>query len=108
MDLRFNDEQQMWHDLLHRFMDQEVGREYTRDHDMRREFPEEIFQKMASQGWLGLMVPESEGGMAADPIMFAIFCEAIRRVQCFRILSSCSLKLRPVIAASQGGIITEN
>ena len=77
MDFEFNDEQQLWHDTVHRFMDQEVGREYTREHDQSREFPEEVFQKMAAMGWLGLLVPESEGGMACDAVMFAIFCEAI-------------------------------
>jgi alkylation response protein AidB-like acyl-CoA dehydrogenase len=77
MDFRFTDEQQMWHDTLHKFMDQEVGREYTREHDASREFPEEVFQKMAAQGWLGLLIPESDGGMATDAVMFAIFCEAI-------------------------------
>lgn len=77
MDFRFNEEQQLWYDTLHNFMEKEVGREYTREHDASREFPEEVYKKMADQGWLGLMVPEEEGGVAADPIMFAIFCEAI-------------------------------
>lgn len=77
MDFRFNEEQQMWRDTLNNFMDREVGREYTRKHDESREFPEEVFQKMAAQGWLGLLVEEAEGGVEADPVMFAIFCEAI-------------------------------
>jgi alkylation response protein AidB-like acyl-CoA dehydrogenase len=34
---------------------------------------------MAQQGWLGLLLPESDGGAAADPVMFAIFCEAIAK-----------------------------
>ena len=77
MDFRFNEEQQIWHDTVHAFMEKEVGREYTREHDQSREFPEEVYRKMAAQGWLGLMVPEEDGGVAADPVMFAIFCEAI-------------------------------
>jgi alkylation response protein AidB-like acyl-CoA dehydrogenase len=77
MDFQFNHEQQLWHDTLHQFMEKEVGREYTREHDANREFPEEVFQKMAKLGWLGLLIEEEEGGSAADPIMFAIFCEAI-------------------------------
>jgi alkylation response protein AidB-like acyl-CoA dehydrogenase len=77
MDFQFNHEQQLWHDTVHHFMEKEVGREYTREHDASREFPEEVFQKMAKLGWLGLLVDEEEGGSAADPIMFAIFCEAI-------------------------------
>ena len=77
MDFEFTQEQRMWRDTLHSFMEREVGREYTREHDASREFPEEVFQKMARQDWLGLLVDEDNGGSAADPIMFAIFCEAI-------------------------------
>ena len=77
MDFAFTDEQQMWHDMMHTFMEKEVGREYTRDHDQSREFPEELFQKAAENGWLGLLIPEAQGGMETDPVMFAIFCEAI-------------------------------
>ena len=77
MDFQFNHEQQLWHDTVHLFMEKDVGREYTREHDASREFPEEVFQKMAKLGWLGLLVDEEEGGSAADPIMFAMFCEAI-------------------------------
>jgi alkylation response protein AidB-like acyl-CoA dehydrogenase len=79
MDFRFNDEQQLWHETVHRFMDKEVGREYTREHDANREFPEEAYRKLAERGWLGLLVPETLGGLAADPIMYAIFCEAIAK-----------------------------
>lgn len=58
-------------------MEKEVGREYTREHDQSRVFPHEVYKKMADQGWLGLLAPEDMGGMACDPVMFAIFCEAI-------------------------------
>jgi alkylation response protein AidB-like acyl-CoA dehydrogenase len=79
MDFRFTDEQQMWRDTVHTFMEREVGREYTRDHDQSRDFPNEAYQKMADNGWLGLMIPEELGGSKADPIMFAIFCEGIAK-----------------------------
>lgn len=79
MDFRFNDEQRMWHDTVHAFMDKEVGREYTRKHDAQREFPYEVYRKMAANGWLGLLLPEADGGAEADPVMFAIFCEAIAK-----------------------------
>ena len=77
MDFQFTHEQRLWGDTVHSFMDKEVGREYTREHDANREFPEEVFKKMTQQGWLGLLVDEQDGGSAADPIMFALFCEAI-------------------------------
>jgi alkylation response protein AidB-like acyl-CoA dehydrogenase len=79
MDFDFNDDQRMWSETIHRFMDREVGREYTREHDQSREFPEEAYRKMADQGWLGLLVPEEHGGSEADAVMYAIFCEAIAK-----------------------------
>ena len=79
MDFRFTDEQRMWRDTVHSFMEKEVGRKYTREHDASREFPWEVYRKMARQGWLGLLLPEADGGSAADPVMFAIFCEAIAK-----------------------------
>lgn len=77
MDFQFNDEQRIWRDMLDQFMEKEVGREYTREHDQSREFPHEVYKKMADEGWLSLLIPEELDGMACDPIMFAIFCEAI-------------------------------
>ncbi|HYZ64200.1 MAG TPA: acyl-CoA dehydrogenase family protein [Acetobacteraceae bacterium] len=79
MDFRFTDEQQLWHDTLHRFMEQEVGREYTRKHDESREWPEEAYRKFAAQDWLGLLLPEADGGAGVDALMYAIFCEAIAK-----------------------------
>jgi alkylation response protein AidB-like acyl-CoA dehydrogenase len=79
MDFRFTEEQRMWRDTINTFMEKEVGREYTREHDASREFPWEIYKKMGSQGWLGLLLKEEDGGADADPIMFAIFCEAIAK-----------------------------
>ena len=79
MDFRLTDEQQLWKDTLHTFMEKEVGREYTREHDESREFPEEAYRKIAERGWLGLLVPEKLGGLDADPVMYAIFCEAMAK-----------------------------
>lgn len=79
MDFRFTEEQQLWKDTLHRFMEREVGREYTRKHDERREFPEEAYRKFAAQGWLGLLLPEDQGGAGMDAVMYAVFCEAIAK-----------------------------
>ena len=63
MDFRFTDEQQPGTRRCSRFMDKEVGREYTREHDESREFPYEAYQKMADHGWLGMLIPEEYGGM---------------------------------------------
>jgi alkylation response protein AidB-like acyl-CoA dehydrogenase len=79
MDFRLTDEQQLWYDTLQSFMDKDVGREYTRLHDESREFPYEAYKKIADNGWLGILIPEEYGGMAADAVMFAIFCESIAK-----------------------------
>jgi alkylation response protein AidB-like acyl-CoA dehydrogenase len=79
MDFRFTEEQQLWHDTLHRFMEQEVGREYTRKHDESREWPDQAYRKFAAQDWLGLLLPEADGGAEVDAVMYAIFCEAIAK-----------------------------
>ena len=60
-------------------MEREVGREYIRKHDESREFPEEAYRKIAERGWLGLLVPEAQGGLEADAVMYAIFCEVIAK-----------------------------
>jgi alkylation response protein AidB-like acyl-CoA dehydrogenase len=82
MDFSFTEEQRMWKDVVHNFMDNEFGRELTLKHDQSREFPEELYRKMAKEGWLGLLIPEDQGGlgMDKDPVMFAIFCEAIGKL----------------------------
>jgi alkylation response protein AidB-like acyl-CoA dehydrogenase len=79
MDFRHTEEQQAWKEMLHGFMEKEVGREYTREHDENREFPDEAYQKVADNGWLGLLIPEEDGGLAADPVFYAIFCEAMAK-----------------------------
>ena len=79
MDFQFTEEQALWGKTVHDFMDREVGREYIREHDAERTFPDEAYKKMADRGWLGLLVPEEYGGLNADPIMYAIFCEAIAK-----------------------------
>jgi alkylation response protein AidB-like acyl-CoA dehydrogenase len=79
MDFKLTGEQQLWKDTLHLFMEKEVGREYTREHDESREFPEEAYRKIADRGWLGLLVPEELGGLDADPVMYALFCEAMAK-----------------------------
>lgn len=79
MDFRHTEEQQAWKDMLHGFMEKDVGREYTREHDESREFPDEAYKKIADNGWLGLLVPEADGGLEADPVFYAIFCEAMAK-----------------------------
>lgn len=73
----FNEEQQLWYKTVHDFMDKEITREYVRKCDEDRRYPYEAYEKVAKQGWLGLLIPEEYGGEGLDAIMYAIFCEAV-------------------------------
>src|SRR3990167_5255297 len=74
----FSEEQQMWHDTVHRFIDTEGGgREYARRCDVDRRYPYELYETVARQGWLGLLIPEEYGGMGADAMFYAIFMGAM-------------------------------
>jgi alkylation response protein AidB-like acyl-CoA dehydrogenase len=71
------EEQEMWRDIVHRFMDEEIGREYIRRCDMERAYPYEGYEKIARAGWLKMMMPEEMGGDGADIFSYAIMCEAL-------------------------------
>ena len=62
MDYQFTSEQRLWHETIHTFMEKEVGREYTREHDASREFPWAVYKKMGELGWLGLLLAEAPDG----------------------------------------------
>ena len=65
--MKFSDflteEQQAWRETCHRFVDRQITREYIRRCDMDREYYYEGYEKVAREGWLGLMVPEQYGGI---------------------------------------------
>jgi len=70
-------EQQAWHDTCHRFMDAEITREYIRKCDMEREYYYDAYEKIAKQGWLGLMMAEEHGGIGGDAMDWTLFFEAM-------------------------------
>ena len=79
MDFRHTDEQQRGRTCCTASWRKRSGREYTREHDENREFPDEVYRKIGRQRLARLLIPEEHGGLAADPVMYAIFCEAIAK-----------------------------
>ena len=67
-------EQEMWRETVFRFMEEEVGREYVRERDRNREYPYEGYRKVVAQGWIGLLVPEEQGGQGGDICSYALMC----------------------------------
>jgi len=79
MDFSFTQEQEMWRTMLQDFTEKEAGREYTRDCDLEKRFPQELWDAGVKQGFLGLLIPEEYGGMGSDAIMYAIFMECLAK-----------------------------
>lgn len=75
----FTDEHEMFREVVDRFVEEHCSREYTRKHDLEREYPYEAYDRMAEQGWFGLTVPEAHGGMGADVLFRVILQEGLSR-----------------------------
>ena len=71
------------HDLLRRtirdFMVKEVAPAVD-EHERARRFPVDIVRRLGEMGWLGIPIPEDEGGAGLDTLAYAIAIEEIGRV----------------------------
>lgn len=78
MDKNFlDDSQALWLETVNRFMDDEVTVEYIRHCDINREYPYEAYEKIAKQGWLGLLFSEEEGGAGGDIFDYTLMAEGL-------------------------------
>ncbi len=71
------------HDLLRatvrEFMLAEVA-PVVDEHERTRRFPRDIVARLGEMGWLGIPIPEDEGGAGLDTLAYAIAVEEIGRV----------------------------
>jgi acyl-CoA dehydrogenase len=70
-------DQQEWRQACHRFVDEQITREYVRDCDMDRRYYSEGYAKLAASGYLGLLIPEEQGGSGGTTLAYALLCEAM-------------------------------
>ncbi|RMI28822.1 acyl-CoA dehydrogenase family protein [Nocardia stercoris] len=66
-----------WLDVVNKFMDHEITVEYVRHCDSNREYPYEAYEKIAQQGWLGILIPEEEGGSGGDIFDYSLMAEGL-------------------------------
>lgn len=78
MNFDLTSEQEMILKTIREFADEEVA-PGALERDRTKEFPVEIFKKMASLGLMGLPFPEEYGGAGADTVSFAIVTEELSR-----------------------------
>ncbi|MFE8703193.1 acyl-CoA dehydrogenase family protein [Cytobacillus sp. FJAT-54145] len=78
MNFDLTTEQEMILKTIHEFANEEVA-PGALERDRTKEFPKEIFKKLADMGMMGLPFPEEYGGGGADTISFAIVTEELSR-----------------------------
>ncbi|MBS4215624.1 MULTISPECIES: acyl-CoA dehydrogenase [Neobacillus] len=79
MNFDLTSEQQMIKKTIHQFAEEEVAPDAI-ERDRTKQFPTDVFKKMAEMGMMGLPFPEEYGGGGADTVSFAIVVEELSRV----------------------------
>jgi len=79
MDLDLAPEHALLRNTIRDFMTTEVA-PVIDEHERERRFPTEIVTKIGELGWLGIPIPEDEGGAGLDTLAYAIAVEEIGRV----------------------------
>jgi len=79
MDLDLSPDHVLLRDTIREFMETEVA-PVVDQHERERRFPIEIVHRIGELGWLGIPIPEDEGGAGLDTLAYAIAIEEIGRV----------------------------
>ena len=79
MDLDLSTEHALLRSTIREFMEREVA-PVVDEHERGRRFPVEIVRRLGEMGWLGIPIPEDEGGAGLDTLAYAIAIEEIGRV----------------------------
>ena len=80
MDLGLDEAQQMLKNSARAFLEAECPDTYVREmEEDERGYTPELWQKMAEQGWLGLILPEQYGGVGLTFLDLAILLEEMGR-----------------------------
>jgi alkylation response protein AidB-like acyl-CoA dehydrogenase len=79
MDLDLPAEHTLLRDTIRDFMLNEVA-PVIDEHERERRFPSEIVRRIGELGWLGIPIPEDEGGAGLDTLAYAVAIEEIGRV----------------------------
>jgi len=79
LDFSFSEEQEMLKEAVRKFMRKEVSPAYIQEIDDKEEFPDELWRKMSSLGWVGLPFPEEFGGSGGSVIDQTLIINEISR-----------------------------
>ena len=79
MDFDLDSEHQLLRSTIRDFMEKEVA-PVIEQHEREHSFPVEVVRRLGEMGWLGIPIPEDEGGAGMDTLAYAIAVEEIGRV----------------------------
>lgn len=79
MDFDLPEEHALLRDTIRDFMTSEVA-PVIEEHERERRFPTDIVRRIGELGWLGIPIPEDEGGAGLDTLAYAVAVEEIARV----------------------------
>ena len=79
MDFDLSPEHALLRQTVRDFMVREVE-PVVDEHERARRFPVDIVRRLGEMGWLGIPIPEDEGGAGLDTLAYAIAIEEIGRV----------------------------
>lgn len=79
MDLDLSPEHVLLRQTIRDFMAKEVA-PVVDEHERARKFPVDVVRRLGEMGWLGIPIPEDEGGSGLDTLAYAIAIEEIGRV----------------------------
>ncbi len=79
VDLDLSTEHVLLRETIRAFMIAEVAPQVDA-HERARSFPRQIVDRLGALGWLGIPLPEDEGGAGLDTLAYAIAVEEIGRV----------------------------
>src|SRR5215207_8280516 len=79
MDLDLSAEHTLLRQTIRDFMVKEVA-PVVDEHEREHRFPVDVVRRLGEMGWLGIPIPEDEGGAGMDTLAYAIAVEEIGRV----------------------------
>jgi alkylation response protein AidB-like acyl-CoA dehydrogenase len=80
MDIGFTEEQELLRDSARRFLESECNTQFVRQRMAETAaVTDEFWQKLAEQGWLGIVYPEEEGGSGLGLVDLVVLMEEMGR-----------------------------
>lgn len=100
MDFQLTDEQQMLKDSARRYLEQQCAFDARSALVARGAYDVERWCTMAELGWLGMAVPEEQGGLGTSAIETALLMEEMGRVLCIEPYWAVAVLTAQTIAAA--------